>query len=144
MSSIVASRAYRYLCQIRHYDVLIRQQEQEIANLRAQAEYRGQSSGERVQTSAAGDTLAAYAARIVDAEAKLIEDKQRLLLLREQIVHDIQSLPDRRHSDLLYRRYVEGKSFKRIAAEMIYSYEYIRNHLHPAALRSMDSLLRQR
>lgn len=134
--------AYKYLAQYRKAEIVIQQKEQELEELRAQAEYRGQVDGERVQSSTAGDTLAIYVARIIEAEQRLLVERKQLLLLRTRIVASIQALPNSRHCDLLYRRYVECKSFRQIAGEMQYSPEYIRNHLHPAALRAMGKYLR--
>lgn len=134
--------AYKYLAQYQKAEIAIQQRKQELEALRAQAEYRGQVDGERVQSSTAGDTLAIYVARITEAERRLWADLEQQLLLRTRIVTSIQALPNSRHCDLLYRRYVECKSFRQIAREMQYSPEYIRNHLHPAALQAMGKYLR--
>lgn len=131
----------RYLEQYRKAEILTRQKELELENLRAQAEYHGQAEGERVQSSAAGDTLAVYVARIIEAESSLLAAREHLLMLRTEIVSGIQALRDARYCDLLYRRYVECKSYRQIAHEMQYSPEYVRNHLLPAALQAMGEYL---
>lgn len=133
--------AYKYLMQYKSAGIILRQNEQELAELRALAEYRGQSDGERVQTSVVGDALAVYVARIMEMEQQLADERRKLLLLRSEIVYAIQALQDSRYCDLLYRRYIELKSLQKIAIEMQYSPEYIRNHLHPAALQAMGEFL---
>lgn len=141
MKNIAMRQAFEYLCGYKKADVAVQQLELELYNLRAQAEYHGGSDGEKVQTSAAGDMLAVYVVRILELEQRYATEKEKLLAQRAEIVRDIQALPNATHSDLLYRRYVEHKSMRQIAREMQYSPEYIRNHLHPAALRAMGNYL---
>lgn len=141
MKNITMQQAFEYLDSYKKADVAAQQLELELYNLRAQVEYRGGSDGEKVQTSAAGDTLAVFVVRIIELEQRYATERERLLALRAEIVRSIQSLPNVAHSDLLYRRYVEYKSLRQIAREMQYSPEYIRNHLHPAALRAMGNYL---
>lgn len=136
--------AYEYLSEYRRAGVLLRQKEEELLNLRLQAEYRGESAdggGERVGAGAAGDALGNLVAKIIEAEELLLLERERLLVLRAKVVADIQALKNPKCSDLLYRRYIEGKSFGRIAGEMHYSSDYVRGRLHPAALLALGKNL---
>lgn len=52
----------------------------------------------------------------------------------------IEKLPSGVHKNLLYKRYVEGKSFEAISVEMGYMYNYTCN-LHGDALMELSTLL---
>lgn len=105
--------------------------------LREQAVYHGQAtSGERVQSSGPQDSIGSQVARIIDMSNRLQAERMNLVTLREEIVGNIQALSDPVHSEVLYKRYVEYKSWRRIAGEMQYSADHVRGALHNAALRS--------
>lgn len=107
--------------------------------LREQAVYHGQAmSGDRVQSSGVQDGVGSQVAKIVDMGNQLEVDRMNLVTLREEIVKNIQVLRNPVHSEVLYKRYVEYKSWSRIAGEMRYSADYVRGALHNAALRSFD------
>ncbi|MBQ3199095.1 MAG: hypothetical protein IJB67_01825 [Firmicutes bacterium] len=105
--------------------------------LREQAVYHGQAtSGERVQSSGPQDSIGSQVAQIVDMSNRLRIEIMNFAALREEIVGNIQALSDPVHSEVLYKRYVEYKSWRRIANEMQYSADHARGALHNAALRS--------
>lgn len=134
--------AKQYLGQIRSLDIKIRQRKREVEELRLSATCTESTSsqGEKVQTSASGDKLLNAVARYVDLEAEtqsMIDDMQKK---RHKIIAEIQSLEDSRYIEILYKRYVEFKSFEFIACEMHYNYTWI-CELHGKALKAFETSL---
>ena len=134
--------AKQYLGQIRSLDIKIRQRKREIEELKLSATCTGSISvqGEKVQTSASGDKLLNAVARYVDLEAEtqgMIDSMQKR---RHDIIAEIQSLEDSRYIEILYKRYVEFKSFEFIACEMHYNYTWI-CELHGKALKAFETSL---
>jgi len=134
--------AKQYLGQIRSLDIKIRQRKREIEDLKLSATCTGSISaqGEKVQTSASGDKLLNAVARYVDLEAEtqsMIKDMQKR---RHKIIAEIQELEDSRYIEILYKRYVEFKSFEYIAYEMHYNYTWI-CELHGKALKAFETSL---
>ncbi|MBR0510126.1 MAG: hypothetical protein IJJ85_08410 [Clostridia bacterium] len=72
--------------------------------------------------------------------AKLLKKRKKLRMEREEILKRIKILPDARHAQLLWLRYVQRESFKEIALDMGYTYNYVR-WLHAPALEAMGSML---
>lgn len=133
--------AKQYLGQIRSLDIKIRQRKREIEDLKLSATCTGSISaqGEKVQTSASGDKLLNAVARYVDLEAEIqgmIKDMQKR---RHKIISEIQSLEDSRYVEILYKRYVEFKSFDLIAVEMKYEYKWTCK-LHGKALLAFEKV----
>ena len=89
----------------------------------------------RIQTTPDPDPLATYMARIIEKEEKLAkiidEYMDMVIIVREQLAGLLPGL----YSDVLYMRYVEGKSLNKISKELNYSYEYVRK-LHGRALKA--------
>lgn len=62
---------------------------------------------------------------------------------QNQIIKDIQSMPDSRYMNILYKHYVEGKDLETIRLEMDYSYDRIK-HLHIEALEAFEQQFPER
>ena len=123
-----------YLRQIRLFDICIRQKEAELAAMRSEIESMSAAvTGERVQTSAK-DKMSEKVSHIVDLEAKIIQDKEKFLRMKDRIINEIQSLDNSVYVDILYKRYVEYKQLEEIAVEMNYSYRQVLR-LHGFALQ---------
>lgn len=71
--------------------------------------------------------------QIVDIEAELITELGNLLVERQRIISEIEGIRDERYSDLLYLRYIEGKTLRQIAGEMGYSMDWAKR-THKKAL----------
>lgn len=134
--------AKQYLGQIRSLDIKIRQRKREIEELKLSATCTGSISaqGEKVQTSASGDKLLNAVARYVDLEAETQGMIDAMQKRRHDIIAEIQSLEDSRYIEILYKRYVEFKSFEFIACEMHYNYTWI-CELHGKALKAFETSL---
>ena len=75
-------------------------------------------------------------AKIVDLEKEIDADVDRLVAIRDGIKAVIESVEDDRERLLLQYRYLEGRTFEWIAAEMNYSWRQI-HRLHSQALTNL-------
>ena len=73
------------------------------------------------------------AAKIVDLEAEINRDIDRSIDLRREIGAVIASVPEERERLLLEYRYLDGRTFEWIAAEMDLSWKWV-HKLHSKAL----------
>lgn len=132
-----------YLSQIRRYDRLISNLVSERDNLRLNAlvSKSPRLVADKVQSSCPGDDMADCVDKYVDIELELTRMLTKYRKMRWKIVKEINSLPDPRHVELLYKKYVEGRCLEDIACIMrkpngeMYNYEYIKR-LHGWALES--------
>lgn len=94
--------------------------------------------GDPVQTSKSGE---APFARVVEN----IAETEELLALRigeyvdtlEQMAGEIRQLENPVHVEILTRRYLDFQRYERIAVDMHYSFDYVKN-LHGKALRAFE------
>ena len=75
-------------------------------------------------------------AKIVDLENELDADIDRLVTVRDSIRMVIESVEEDRERLLLQYRYLDGKTFEKIAVEMHYSWRQI-HRLHSRALTNL-------
>lgn len=141
--------AKTYLSQIRHYDLLIRQCREELADMQARA--YGNSSPrldpDKVQTSGSGDAMARQIETCVALEQKVRRLETEYWQIRNKIFEEIQKLPNDKHIELLNLRYVKCMRMEEIACTMRktngdrYSYDHIW-HMHLDALKSFERVHR--
>ena len=123
-----------YLRQLRTAEIKIEQKEEELERLKSSLEsISAGTDSERVQTTPR-DRLSEEITRIVDLEKEINSDLGAMLMLRNKIINEIQSMDNPVYIDILYKRYVQYKSLEEIAVEMSYSYTRLR-HLHGRALQ---------
>ena len=75
-------------------------------------------------------------AKIVDLEKEIDADVDRLVAIRDGIKTIIEAVEDDRERLLLQYRYLDGKTFEWIAAQMNYSWRQI-HRLHSQALTNL-------
>ena len=75
-------------------------------------------------------------AKIVDLENEIDADIDRLVAIRDGIKTIIEAVEDDRERLLLQYRYLDGKTFEKIAVEMHYSWRQI-HRLHSRALTNL-------
>jgi len=75
-------------------------------------------------------------AKIVDLEQEINTDIDKLIDIRQEILSIIEAVEDDRERLLLQYRYLDGKTFEWIAAEMNYSWRQI-HRLHSKALTNL-------
>ena len=125
--------AKKYLSRIRLLDVKIAQKEKELEMLRAETEnISPKSDGDRIQTSV-NDRMSANIAKIIDIEKEIAQKQVELIIVRHTIIDKIHELSNPILVDILYKRYVEYKSYNLISYELGYNIVYIRQ-LHSKAL----------
>lgn len=130
-------RAKEYLGQIRRLERQIIRTREEIERNRALLLGAGLDySKDRIQTTPE-DMLSRVMAEIVDLEAEQAERIRLLSKTRDRIIEEISALPDFRHGELLYLRYVEGRRLEEIAVAMNLSFGRVR-HMHGEALKSFE------
>ena len=123
-----------YLRQLKTASIKIEQKEDELERLKAAAEsISANNESERVQTTPR-DRISEDVARIADLKEEINRDIGELLILRNKIINEIQSLDNPVYIDILYKRYVEYKTLEEIAVEMSYSYRQVLR-LHGLALQ---------
>ena len=79
-------------------------------------------------------------AKIVDLEKEIDADVDRLVAIRDGIKTMIEAVEDDRERLLLQYRYLDGKTFEWIAAEMNYSWRQI-HRLHSRALTNLKDVI---
>lgn len=122
-----------YLRQLHRLEVCIEQRQEELNRLRELIGCNAIDYGERVQTSPSADSIPNEVIRRVELEADISRKIERFLQLKHKIINEIQSLDNAVYVSILYKRYVEYKSYKEIAAELKYNVSYVRQ-LHSKAL----------
>lgn len=125
----------KYLNQIEILDIKIQQKIEERDKLRLLAASAGgfDYSREHVQTSNT-DNIDKKVINYVALEEDVNKMIKKYLALRDRIIGEIQGLDSAIHITILFKKYVERKDLGSIAAEMGYSYNYVR-HLHREALQ---------
>lgn len=73
-------------------------------------------------------------------EEKIWEKTEKLKKMLLEVTRQINSIPGRYNARLLRKRYIEGKTWRIIAAELNVSYEYV-FELHQAALQEFANSL---
>ena len=127
--------AKEYLSQAATLKRRIKQIEDRIEELRTEASSPKaiRYDKDMIQSSPSGDALANYMIRLDHEERRLIQLKEQYLDIHEEIRHRILLVRPDLYADVLYMRYLEGKSLVDIAEELLYSYIYVCK-LHGRAL----------
>lgn len=122
-----------YLRQLRTAEIKIEQKEEELERLKSSLESISTGTdSERVQTTPR-DKVSEDVPQMVDLKREIESDIKELLILKNKIINEIQSMDNPVYINILYKRYVQYKSLEEIAVEMSYSYVHIRR-LHGYAL----------
>ena len=122
---------------------MIKNLRREIDNLRmnALANQSPQLSADKIISSGCGNTMADSIDRSVDIEYEVVAMLNKYRKIRSRIVHEINSLPDPKHVELLYLKYVDGRCLEDVACIMrkpdggMYNYNYVKK-MHVSALES--------
>ena len=123
-----------YLRQLRTAEIKIEQKEEELERLKSSLESISTGTdGERVQTTPRAK-VSEDVPQMVDLKREIESDIKELLILKNKIINEIQSMDNPVYINILYKRYVQYKSLEEIEVEMSYSYHWIK-HLHGIALQ---------
>ena len=130
-----------YLRQLRTAEIKIEQKEEELERLKSSLESISTGTdSERVQTTPR-DRLSEEVPIIADLKEEIKSDIKALLILKNKIINEIQSMDNPIYINILYKRYVQYKSLEEIAVETSYSYRWIK-HLHGIALQEFKRFIK--
>lgn len=116
--------------QIGRYDRLINNKLVELAQYRSMAcSVSAVKNDERVQSSPSYDTMDKIVSKIEQMENEIDMLVDRYIDNKRIIISQIDSMPDEMTYQILFSRYVEQKTFEKMAIEMNYCYkQIIRRH----------------
>lgn len=119
-----------YLQQIGRYDRLINNKLVELAQYRSMAcSVSAIKNDERVQSSPSHDTMDKIVSKIEQMENEIDMLVDRYIDNKRTIISQIDSMSDEMTYQILFSRYVEQKTFEKMAIEMNYCYkQIIRRH----------------
>lgn len=119
-----------YLQQIGRYDRLINNKLVELAQYRSMAcSVSTVKNDERVQSSPRYDTMDKIVSKIEQMENEIDMLVDRYIDNKRIIISQIDSMSDEMTYQILFSRYVEQKTFEKMAIEMNYCYkQVIRRH----------------
>lgn len=128
--------AKQYLSQALFLKGMIRRADDQISEIRALAESTGAIRYDKlhVQTSPELDPLAAYVAKLEDAEKTALKLRTQYHSTYLMIQEQISEMEPDLFREMLTLRYLDGKPLWRVAKELNYSQTYIRNK-HGQALQ---------
>ena len=128
-----------YLSQIRRLNTMIEQKQKERDSLRDIDGVSGiDMSKDPVQTSPNGSApFERTIERILTLEDEIDKLIAEYITKRNRIIEEIHALDNTNYIELLFKRYVECKSFELIAVEMNYTYDWIRE-MHGHALLAFE------
>lgn len=92
---------------------------------------------ESVQSSGSQDRLGDSVARIVDAEADAYRAIENYIKERNRIIAQIESIEDAVLYDILFKRFVQSKTFEEMSDEMSYSMRQILR-LYDEAIKNFE------
>jgi len=133
------SSAKRYLQKIRKLDRMIEQRIKERDSLR---QFDGVTAiaydKDPVQTSPKGNApFESTVEKLIALEQELDRLIDEYVTLKDKIIGEIHELNNTNYITLLYKRYVEFKTFEEIAVEMHYTYIWVRQ-MHGYALQEFE------
>lgn len=125
--------AKQYLRQVRKAQLQIQRLNEEIEERRTAIQSTAAPIfGDRVQTSPS-DHFAAAMAQLIDLDMRRAEEMLDYLILKDKISAQVRSIEPELYQTVLYKRYINAKSLRKIAEEEGYSYDWI-CHVHGDAL----------
>lgn len=122
-----AMTAKEYLGQLQRLDIIIEQKIKELDALYLKLKSVGgiNYSKEKIQTSHSNDApFVKLIEHIMELEEEINKEIDTFVEEKHKIINQIQSLKNRKHIEILYKHYVEFKSFDIISIEMELTYQY--------------------
>lgn len=127
-----------YLCQISRLDRMINNKLSEISQLRELAmSISAVKNEERVQTTPNFDKIGAAYCKIEEMEEKLDKLIDEFVDKKNLIISQIDKIENETYYEILFARYIEKKTFEKIADEMTYSWRQV-IRLHGRALQEFE------
>ena len=127
-----------YLSQVSRLNKMINNKLSEISQLRElSVSISAIGNDEKVQTSPNFDKIGTTVAKIDEMENNLDKMIDEYLVKRERIIAQIDTMAEESVYQILFSRYIEKKTFEKIATEMEYSWRQI-VRLHGKALQQFE------
>ena len=121
-------------------DEMISNKLQEVEEWRSKCEYSGTSYGtERVQSSPASPKVESTLDMYISVKQEKMREIAELEAEKKAIISDIEKLPPSEYS-VIYKRYVQQKSFYQISSELDKSYSWC-TWTHSKALEYLQRLM---
>lgn len=133
-------KAKEYLMQITRADRLIQNKLHEIQELRRTAiSITSVLKDDVVSGGGTGDKVGTIVSKIIDMENELDQEIDKLVDLKREILSVIDQL-DVNKCEILYKRYLQNKTWEKIAVETGFSYVWVCK-LHGRALQDVERIL---
>lgn len=130
----------QYLMQISRLDRKINNKLSEIAQYRELAQsISAVENKERVQTSPDFDKIGGAISKLDEMERKLDKMIDEYVEKKTKIIEQIDKMDDEIHYQILFSRYIEKKTFEKIATEINYSFRNT-TRLHGKALKEFEKI----
>lgn len=127
-----------YLSQVSRLNKMINNKLSEISQLRElSVSISAIGNDEKVQTSPNFDKIGTAIAKIDELENNIDKMIDEYLVKRERIITQIDTMEEESVYQILFSRYIEKKTFEKIATEMKYSWRQI-VRLHGKALQQFE------
>ena len=127
-----------YLCQISRLDRMINNKLSEISQLRELAmSISAVKNEERVQTTPNFDKIATAYCKIEAMEEKLDNLIDEFVDKKNLIISQIDKIENETYYEILFARYIEKKTFEKIADELTYSWRQV-IRIHGRALQEFE------
>lgn len=132
--------AREYLSEVQRLQTIIEQKQERIKEIRESiSTVRAvRFDLEKVQGGGQTDRIGEAIAKIVDLETEVENDMIIFIYLQHKVINQIQRVGNLNYMQLLFKRYIEGKDFKKIAKETRFSYDYVKS-LHGKALKAFEA-----
>ena len=128
----------QYLQQISRLDRMIQNKLAEISQLRELAmSVSAVKNEERVQTTPNFDKIGTAYCKIEEMEEKLDKLIDEFVDKKNLIISQIDEIENETYYEILFARYIEKKTFEKIADEMAYSWRQV-IRLHGRALQEFE------
>lgn len=132
--------AKEYLKQIRSISAKIENLKMEIVDIESKLGVQGISYDKIPSTPNGEDHRSKYIYKLIELRDKYLDECRTLAEKRADIIHTIHKIDDIRFQQVLYYRYVQGKTFEDISDLMGYSLVHI-HRLHGWALQKAQDVI---
>ena len=140
MKGAIDLETKQYLGQISRLDRMIKNKMTELSQYRDLIYgLSGVVNEERVQKSPDFDKMTGKVAKVLKIESKIDELIDEYVDKKNLIISQIDSIENEIYYEILFARYIEKKTFEKIADEMMYSWRQI-IRLHGKALQEFEKI----
>lgn len=131
-----------YLTEYKRIEARVRVLQTEVEKLRTDAEGMNINLDGMPKASGKPDKIARLAIQLAAYETDLADELSHLWSKRMEIVGELGKLKEPKHFTILHARYIEGKTWERIAVDMDITWRYC-YMLHGRALTEFEKVLKE-